>query len=171
MKRKLWNRVAGWANGHTNSRATNVVETAASKLGCRVESCEMQFRVQGVVVFCLELFYLTGANNNYSLCYSSFFHIIHSSLPVFSYCLSPLVSWTSEGNNEISLLPLVLNCSGITPLNPHFTHKQSRQNVMLTTSLHLMPKHGTRGSLAAGSPTSLSLSLLSEPSPLCCIQS
>jgi len=28
MKRKLQNRVAGWANGHTNSTATNVVETA-----------------------------------------------------------------------------------------------------------------------------------------------
>lgn len=73
MKRKLQNRVAGWANGHTNSAATNVVETAPSKLGRRVESCEMHFRVQGVVVFCPMLFHLTGENNNYSLCYSSFF--------------------------------------------------------------------------------------------------
>jgi len=62
MKRKLQNRVAGWANGHTKSAATNVVETASSKLGRRVASCEMQFRVQGVFVFCLMLFYLTGAN-------------------------------------------------------------------------------------------------------------
>jgi hypothetical protein len=61
-----------------------------SKLGRRVESSEMQFRVQGVFVFCLTLFNLTGANNNYRLCYSSFFYNIHSSLPAFSYCLSLL---------------------------------------------------------------------------------
>ena len=123
MKRKLQNRVAWWANGHTNSTATNVVEIAPSKLGRRVESYEMQFRVQGVFVFCLMLFYLTGANNNYSLCYSSFFtpHILLFLL--FPTVFHPLFLYTSEGNNDISLLTLVLNCSGITPLNTHSNHK------------------------------------------------